>query len=506
MFTPYQTVNVDVEQCDKKIPFCGQCVQAGLVCEGYDRKPLVWINSTDGQSRLYSKTSSPPRRSGTSTPNITLHDSLARSTREDRYISSAGWLRYHDGLCRAEKTLRFITLAHSLSMLATRDNDSHLKVKGVQAHRMALQEMRIALQDPQRATGDGLLAAVRLFRFYEILYGAESEIPNQTNPTPQIQGYYAHTDGEMALFMNRGCHREWSDAGRYLLASGRIVSFILGVCRRKGSPFNEPDWMTAPWNGTNKSALEELSDIMVQIPSFLEELDNIRATSVAKRCPEKRGSLLKKMYDVEQELLIWKFSMREDLLIYDYTHSGNPLPKPQVDRDFAVLHLSFFYWSCSILLYTTIHLVTNEADRDSSNAFSSSIPFSSEGCPNFLDERNPTLHAHRIVHALPLSYRPCAGGYTALSSSFPLGMALRYLVVAHHFPHECDSGAAQMEFLLQTVSQPFMGAYVAKFIDHLFKVDTSAQSLKEMTGWYGMELRARGWWFKPVAEEVERLN
>ena len=264
--------------------------------------------------------------------------------------------------------------------------------------------------------------------------------------------------------------------------------------------------MTAPWNGTNKSALEELSDIMVQIPSFLEELDNIRATSVAKRCPEKRGSLLKKMYDVEQELLIWKFSMREDLLIYDCTHSGNPLPKPQVDRDFAVLHLSFFYWSCSILLYTTIHLVTNEADRDSSNAFSSSIPFSSEGCPNFLDERNPTLHAHRIVHALPLSYRPCAGGYTALSSSFPLGMALRYLVVAHHFPHECDSGAAQMEFLLQTVSQPFMGAYVAKFIDHLFKVDTSAQSLKEMTGWYGMELRARGWWFKPVAEEVERLN
>jgi len=31
----------------------------------------------------------------------------------------------------------------------------------------------------------------------------------------------------MALFMNRGCHREWSDAGRYLLASGRIVSVSL---------------------------------------------------------------------------------------------------------------------------------------------------------------------------------------------------------------------------------------------------------------------------------------
>lgn len=120
---------------------------------------------------------------------ITLHESLASSSREDRYvglyltaflpngrlfsrdalqISSVGWLRYHDRLCRSEKTLRFITLAHSLSMLATRDDDCQLKLKGFQAHRIALQEMRTALQDPQRATGDGLLAAVRLFRFYEV--------------------------------------------------------------------------------------------------------------------------------------------------------------------------------------------------------------------------------------------------------------------------------------------------------------------------------------------------
>jgi hypothetical protein len=59
---------------------------------------------------------------------------------------------------------------------------------------------------------------------YKILYGAESGGPNRADPTPQIEGFYAHTDGEMALFMNRGCHGKWSEAGRYLLASGRIVS------------------------------------------------------------------------------------------------------------------------------------------------------------------------------------------------------------------------------------------------------------------------------------------
>jgi hypothetical protein len=62
---------------------------------------------------------------------------------------------------------------------------------------------------------------------YKILYGAEAGGQNQSTPNSQIKGYYAHTDGEMALFMNRGCYAKWSDAGRSLLASGRIVSVSL---------------------------------------------------------------------------------------------------------------------------------------------------------------------------------------------------------------------------------------------------------------------------------------
>jgi hypothetical protein len=56
-------------------------------------------------------------------------------------------------------------------MLATRDTDGQLKVKGTQAYRMALSEMRMAVQDPKRSTGDGLLAAVRMCRFYEVSCG-----------------------------------------------------------------------------------------------------------------------------------------------------------------------------------------------------------------------------------------------------------------------------------------------------------------------------------------------
>jgi hypothetical protein len=237
---------------------------------------------------------------------------------------------------------------------------------------------------------------------------------------------------------------------------------------------------------------------MIQIPGLLEDLDTIRELPAVERWPNAWNDLLSQCYQIEQALIAWKFEMEDDLQVYDYTYSGESLTVPQVDRDFAVLHLSFFYWSSSIILYTTIYMVANEADRDQLIARHSPIPFSSHGCPNYRDERNPTLHADRIMHAMPLSYTPHAGGYAALSSTFPLGIARRYLLVAHLFPHEGGCLGAQRKLLQKALSQPFMRSYSAHFIDHLHKVDTPAQSLKDLTGWCGMELRATRWWFGPA--------
>lgn len=258
--------------------------------------------------------------------------------------------------------------------------------------------------------------------------------------------------------------------------------------------------MSAPWKDTTKSPLDRLTDILIQVPGLLEELDTLRTRPVAGRNPRAWKNLLDKCTRIEKALIAWRVPMGDELRTYDYTHS-DPLPAPQVDRDFAVLHMSCLYWSCSILLYTTIHMATNEADQNPFFACFSTIPFSSQGCPNYHNERNPTLHAHRIIHAIPLSHGPYAGGYGALCSTFPLGMALRYLIVAHFFPHEGDSQGAQKEFLHEAVSQPFMKAYTARFIGHLHKVDTPAQSLKDMTGWHGAELRMRRWWFGPMVEQ-----
>jgi hypothetical protein len=256
--------------------------------------------------------------------------------------------------------------------------------------------------------------------------------------------------------------------------------------------------VTAPWKDTTKSSLDELTDIMIQIPGLLEELDIIRASTIAKRSSKAWEDLLDRCSSIEKALLVWKTAVGDDLQKYDYAHSGDPLPIPEIDRDFAVLHLSLFYWSCSIMLYTTIHIAANEAGQLTMQY--SPIPFSLQGSPNYKNERNPTLHAHRIIHAMPLSYKPHSGGYGKLSSTFPLGSALRYLVVADSFPHEGGSQNTQKEFLQKVLSQSFMESYSARFVNHLHRVATPASSLKEMPGWHGMELRARRWWFGPASE------
>ncbi|GKZ27225.1 hypothetical protein AbraIFM66951_004584 [Aspergillus brasiliensis] len=255
--------------------------------------------------------------------------------------------------------------------------------------------------------------------------------------------------------------------------------------------------MSAPWKNRTKSLLDGLSDILVQVPGLLEELDTIRACPIAERSPHAWNNLLGECIRIEHMLLAWRETMGSLLQTFDYTHSGIPPQMPQVDRDFAVLQISCLYWSCCILLYTTIHMVATEGHQSPGFAYFLPVPFSSPGCPNYLNERNPTLHAIRIFHTIPLSHGPYAGGYGALCSTFPLGMALRYSAVAHLFPHEGDTQDTHKLFH-ELVSQPFMRAYTARFVRHLHKVDVAG---KENPGWDGVELKMRTWWFGPMLDQ-----
>lgn len=118
-----------------------------------------------------------------------MRDSLARTARELKYLglfwsaylpngrafsphatklSTGGWTNVLGRLYDSEPTLRLAALSMSASVLGGQANDQHLKIKGMQTYSQAIEEMSLALKDPSRATGDGLLAASRLMEFYEV--------------------------------------------------------------------------------------------------------------------------------------------------------------------------------------------------------------------------------------------------------------------------------------------------------------------------------------------------
>lgn len=176
------------------MPSCGQCKLTGLQCEGYGRD-LVWVNATteEPSKRRTLEPQAPwhVRYAGQAGPDvqIALKESLARTAREQKYLgmfwsaylpngrlfsprasrlSTGGWTGAMGKLYDAEPTLRLASLAMSASVLGGQHNDPHLRVKGLQTYGHAIQEMGIAVKDPRRQVGDGLLAASRLMEFYEV--------------------------------------------------------------------------------------------------------------------------------------------------------------------------------------------------------------------------------------------------------------------------------------------------------------------------------------------------
>lgn len=248
------------EQCDKAVPFCGQCVDAGIVCGGYSREYL-FVNSTSANSNAYYGIESTSSQAGSSTrgsqsnteasSSIVLHDSLARTARDIRYVerywtaflpfgrpfsvtamrlSNVGWTQFYHDLCRSDLTLRYATLALSLCITGAQENDAQLSLKGFEAYGVAVREMNTSLREASNAHVDGLLASTRLLRLYEVLFGLNSMAPHQPHLSSQIDGYRGHTDGETALILARGPQNLQTGAGHWLFTDTRLNSVSKNHC------------------------------------------------------------------------------------------------------------------------------------------------------------------------------------------------------------------------------------------------------------------------------------
>ncbi|KAI7762616.1 hypothetical protein ACKAV7_013920 [Fusarium commune] len=307
--------------CDKKVPFCGQCLAIGIPCEGYERQQ-IWLNSEGSAQKSYSK--SPSRSPSSSPPNSTpgsvaiLHDSLTRTARAQKFtglfwsdylsggsgyslkasgITSTKWMKLYEALSEVEASLQYVAMALSTATLGATNNDIQLMAKSQQAYGLAMQQMATSFISPSR-NKDGILAAIQLMRVYEQLFGTGISAAQKNSPVSQIKGFRKHIDGETALILSRGPQDSWSSMGKQLLADGRLTLINAYISRRKRSPYSQGWKQSQLWRSVTNSPLNQLIDILVEVPALLEDLDIFREApsndlynSILTRCRTCEGAL-----------------------------------------------------------------------------------------------------------------------------------------------------------------------------------------------------------------------
>ncbi|XEU97454.1 hypothetical protein FSHL1_002740 [Fusarium sambucinum] len=495
--------------CDKKLPNCTQCIAHGVICGGYQRKP-VWLNADGARQAIYSKapgntTSSEHLHSSEAASNITLHDSLTITARTQKYtglfwsdyllggngfsikvsgITSTEWMQLYETISNSEPTLRYTTMALSTAALATNASNEVLHQKSQQAYGLALRQMATSLVS-QECNKEGLLAAIQLMRVYEQLFGVDPIAEEFNASASRIRGFVKHVDGEIALVSSSGLSDTWSFTGYQLVLDGRLDLVNTAISRRKASPFSQHQWKTSIlWQRARDSPLKRLVDIMVEVPGLLESLDVLRRTSDEEESLMLHSQVVARCEACRTELLAWEMEQGETLRVYDYIVTGELSP-PQNDEDLASVYLSCYYWMVSLIVYSTIGFCELE------------IPSKERGIgfPDCPSQRTAVSYAHRIAHAIHFLFEPPAGKYSCIAAFFPLGNTLRYLLMIESYQAR-KSMSLELLLLSELYKRPFLQYSIDRFLMNLIPHDgiDYGSKLNSLAGLRGVEYRARVWW------------
>ncbi|KAL7937500.1 hypothetical protein V8C35DRAFT_292656 [Trichoderma chlorosporum] len=474
--------------CDKRTPACDRCVRARLSCEGYETG-MIWLNYTTEVAsneecctapRLEKASEIQPwlvsyAKKTQSSPRVILPDSFARSAREQLYfglfwsilipegpqfspessdLASVGWTRFIGDFYDTEPALRYATVATAASILGRVNNDEQLRLKGLQVYNWTVREMIKAVRQPSRARSDGLVVAARVMALYELFFGPDGD--------PAVAGWQRHSEGQFAKFLARGPESFISGASHQLFVDSRINIILLSVRQRRSSHFSSDDWKTIPWTTTAKSTKDKLIDTMSSIPDILAQLDSLAEISTQDSADEIRKKILQRCREVEAALTAWRIHV--DLSIYDHTITGLPLPIPQIDSDFSLLHLSCIYWSVCLMLSCIIKSIFEGSMMGGASEDISEPSYLKHVEQNPIG--NPEQYASKIVNCVHLFFEPMAGALQGISGLFPMVCAWRFYELAAELS---GKRSTELQTIYNLFDKSFMGNQVGRYLAHLRK-------------------------------------
>ncbi|KAK5996165.1 hypothetical protein PT974_04593 [Cladobotryum mycophilum] len=455
--------------CDRTIPCCMECTNEGLICSGYEDpdQGIAWALATQksmGRSFGHSRPqpTATPSSSVSKRATISGHVHIIGTTiwptslPQACELSTNGWMAAIHELYDTEPSIRYAALAMSTGIISAMGSNTQLWTQSMQAYNRSVQELVQALNDPRRSQSEGIMVTTRIIQCYELLFG-------------QANKWRTHLEGQLAMFLARGPQSFTLGHAHQLYVDGRILMITLALGKRVKSPLRTREWRTIPYTYESRSTKDKLLDVLEDILEILVQYDHLCACQCPGDVDRFRNIILANCQRVERSLYIWEKESGLHIDMFDYLASGFPLPTPQNDLEFGVLHISSLYWTVGLVLYTTIEQV-------------SSFTFQMKGYPSRAQEptdppippttrpaeanwtmSNPRFYANKIAHSMHLFFEPKAGVVQGASSLFPMAMALQF------FTRTESEGQRSREWqmLMDLFERPFMGSYVGRLMSEL---------------------------------------
>jgi hypothetical protein len=225
-----------------------------------------------------------------------------------------------------------------------------------------------------------------------------------------------------------------------LRASPNTDQTVLAIRSRKKSVLSTPEWKIIPWELHAKTQKDRLLDILIEIPTLLEESDLLLRSSNETQEDKyyRRQRLIDHCWLCDEQLTAW----HETVTIYKNSQPFNNAQESiLVDTmDLGSVHLMTLYWSTCILLYSVLRQAIGPESK-------------------LLPERTDIkTYCRKIVRAMPIFFHPAVGAFRAYLSTFPM-----YVVILHLYVFGEEEKKAELKMLEDCYDTP-EGMTVGRFM------------------------------------------
>ncbi|ERT01896.1 hypothetical protein HMPREF1624_00191 [Sporothrix schenckii ATCC 58251] len=355
--------------------------------------------------------------------------------------ASGGWTNMVQELYRKDPVLRHTLMANCFSAAArtaeTKDDSRALAEQSLRSHGRALHELRVALDNPQKARSDSVFSTLRLMIVFSMFFSDRYEEDRRA----RARGWKEHNAGVLALLRARGPEAHISGHGHQMFVDCRLALIVAAMRIRKRSPLNSHQWMTIPWSQIPKTPKDRLIDIMSGMPTILENIDWLEQMPRNKEYDEFRRKVINTCWSYDEQLSAWyEENVPKDRLFaleQSTLHSEGafrPLPEDGEEyalptEDLSIVYIMTVYCTACLLLYSTMH---------------------SLNVPDLPERANVSQYINKIALYLQVFFHPSTGQYGLEMTSFPLGMCLQ--ILSSNFPIGGDPVKERAKFtrLLET--------------------------------------------------------